>query len=186
MKVPNMLTLIRFLLIPLVALMLYSNDPNLVLISIGIFIFAIITDWADGYIARNFNLKSKFGTFFDPIVDKMLILTMFFIFSDLKLIPLWMILLILFREFLVTGIRQVCSTGTKIVGANWMGKTKFSLQAIAIVYLQLFLYFRLHRASNVLFNETAAFYFVLVVVIVSLAFALNFLYWHRKEILEGI
>jgi len=186
MKIPNILTLIRFLLIPLVALMLYSNDANLVLISIGVFIFAIFTDWADGYVARNFNLKSKFGTFFDPIVDKILILTMFFVFSDLKLIPLWMILLILFREFLVTGIRQVCSTSTKIVGANWMGKTKFSLQALAIIYLQLLLYFNIVQKSNVLFNENVGFYFVLIVVVVSLAFALNFLYWHRKEILDGI
>lgn len=186
MKTPNVLTLIRFLLIPLIALLLYSANANLVLFSIAVFLFAVFTDWADGYIARNFNLKSKFGTFFDPIVDKMLILTMFFVFVDLKLIPLWMVLLILFRELVVTGIRQVCSSGKKIVGANWMGKTKFSLQTLAIVYLQVFLYFKVLNKPNILFNETFAFYFILAVVAVSLAFALNFLYWHRKEILSGI
>lgn len=186
MKTPNMLTIIRFLLIPLIALLIYAGSPNLVLFSIAVFLFAVFTDWADGYIARKFNLKSKFGTFFDPIVDKMLILTMFFVFVDLELIPLWMVLIILFREFLVTGIRQVCSTGKKIVGANWMGKTKFSLQTLAIVYLQVFLYFRMAGKENIFFNRTFAFYFILAVVIVSLAFALNFLYWHRKEILKGI
>ncbi len=186
MKIPNMLTIIRFILIPLIGYMLYSSSPNIILISIGLFVFAVGTDWADGYIARNYNLKSVFGTFFDPIVDKMLILTIFFIFADIKIIPLWTALLILFREFFVTGIRQVCSTKKKVVGANWMGKSKFMLQTVGVVFLQIVLYFKLIGRTNIIFNEAMGFYFIMIVVVVSLAFASNFLYWHRKKLLTGI
>ena len=186
MKIPNVLTIIRFILIPLIGYMLYSSNPNIILISIALFAFAVFTDWADGYIARNCNLKSVFGTFFDPIVDKMLILTIFFIFADIKIIPLWTALLILFREFFVTGIRQVCSTKKKIVGANWMGKSKFMLQTVGVFFLQFVLYFKLIGMPNIIFNETTGFYFIMIVVVVSLAFASNFLYWHRKKLLTGI
>jgi CDP-diacylglycerol--glycerol-3-phosphate 3-phosphatidyltransferase len=186
MKIPNILTIIRFFLIPVTAALLYSKDPKMVLISILVFLLAVLTDWADGYIARTYRLKSVFGTFFDPLVDKMLILALFFIFADLRLIPLWMALLILFRELFVTGIRQVCSTKTRVVGANWMGKSKFLLQTVAVVFLQLVLFFNLRGDAHAFFNETVAFYFILLVVIVSLAFAANFFFWHRKRLLKGI
>lgn len=186
MRIPNILTIIRAIIIPVVAVMIYSSSPNIILASVAVFLLAVLTDWADGYIARNYNMKSVFGTFFDPLVDKMLILTMFFAFSNLGLIPLWMSLLVLFRELLVTGVRQVCSTEKKVVGANWMGKSKFLLQTVSVVYLQLVLYFKIIGADIIIFRQIVAFYFVLFVVIVSLAFAINFVYWHRKKILSDL
>jgi CDP-diacylglycerol--glycerol-3-phosphate 3-phosphatidyltransferase len=191
MKIPNLLTIIRFLLIPVISVLLYSNNPHYVLATIPLFIFSIITDYADGEIARKFKQKSTFGTFFDPLVDKMLILTVMFIFSDLKLIPVWLVLLILFRELLVTGIRQVCSKPKKVVGANWMGKSKFSLQAILVCYIMFVLYFEKAginiSINNIfLFTRPIAFYFALLVTVVSIAFAFNFLYWHRKEIMSDL
>jgi CDP-diacylglycerol--glycerol-3-phosphate 3-phosphatidyltransferase len=186
MKIPNMLTILRFFLIPLTAVLLYTENPNYILFSIVFFVIAVMTDWADGYIARNFNQKSVFGTFFDPLVDKMLILALFFIFANLGVIPLWMALLILFRELAVTGIRQVCSTKKKVVGANWMGKSKFLLQTVGVIFLQIVIYLNLKGISNIIFNEMVAFYFILAVVVVSLAFAVNFFYWHRQKLLKGI
>jgi len=186
MKIPNILTIIRFLLIPSIALLLYSKDPNYILISILLFLVAVVTDWADGFIARKKNQKTVFGTLFDPLIDKMLILTIFFIFVDLGLIPLWMMLLVLFRELLVSGIRQVCSSAKKVVGANWMGKSKFLMQTALIFYIQIFLYFTYSDKSILFFNETLIYYFTLAMTIISLAFALNFLLWYREEILSKI
>ncbi|MCH8003267.1 MAG: CDP-diacylglycerol--glycerol-3-phosphate 3-phosphatidyltransferase [Nanoarchaeota archaeon] len=186
MKIPNLLTLIRFFLIPTIAFLLYSDNPNYILLSTIFFIIASLTDWADGFIARHHNQKSAFGTFFDPLIDKMLILTMFFIFVDLDLIPLWMALLILFRELLVTGIRQFCSTPKKVVGANWMGKSKLFMQTIVVLYIQIFLYLTYSDKIIFLFNNTLVFYLTLIMTIISLGYALNFLLWHRKEILSNI
>lgn len=186
MKIPNMLTLIRFFLIPILGLLLYSTNPAYILMSLIIFSIAVFTDWADGFIAKHNDQKSTFGTFFDPLIDKMLILTIFFIFADLNLIPLWMVLLILFRELLVTGIRQFCSTTQKVVGANWMGKSKFVMQTFVIFYTQLALYLKYSNKTVPFFNENLVYHFTLAMLALSLAYALNFLYWHRKEILSSM
>lgn len=186
MKTPNILTISRFLLIPIIAFLLYSKNPNYILMSILLFLVAAITDWADGFIAREKNQKSVFGTLFDPLIDKMLILTIFFIFVDLDLIPLWMVLLILFRELLVSGIRQVCSTIKKVVGSNWMGKSKFIMQTVLVFYIQIFLYLMYSGKSILFFNKTLIYYSTFAVTIISLAFALNFLFWYKEEILSKI
>jgi len=186
MKIPNILTLVRFILIPIISFLLYLNNSGLIILSIILFLFAIWTDWADGYIARKYKQQTIFGTFMDPLVDKTLILTILFIFTDLALIPLWIILLLLFREFLVTGVRQVCSTDGRVVGANWMGKSKFIFQALAGVYFQLLLYFRIKNHTNIVFNVTVGYYLILLLTIISLAFAANFVWWHRKTIFSKI
>jgi CDP-diacylglycerol--glycerol-3-phosphate 3-phosphatidyltransferase len=186
MKLPNIFTLIRFLLIPVIAYLLYLKNSNLIIVSIILFLFAIWTDWIDGYIARKYIQQTTFGTFMDPLVDKTLILTILLIFSDLALIPLWIVLLLLFREFLVTGVRQVCSSSGKVVGSNWMGKSKFILQALSVVYLQLLLYFQTKDSVNMIFNHVVGYYFILSLAVISLVFALIFLWWHRKIILADI
>ena len=191
MKIPNLLTIIRFILIPIIGVLLYSSNPKYVLATIPLFIISIITDYADGEIARKFKQKSIFGTFFDPLVDKMLILTIMFIFADMKIIPVWLVLLILSRELLVTGIRQVCSKPKKIVGANWMGKSKFSLQALLVCYILFVIYFEKAGINIVvnnipLFTRQLSFYFALVVTLIAIAFAFNFLYWHKKEMLADL
>jgi CDP-diacylglycerol--glycerol-3-phosphate 3-phosphatidyltransferase len=186
MKITNVLTLSRFFLIFIIAFLLYAGSPAALLWSIGLFLLAAFTDWADGYIARKYDKKTVFGTFFDPLADKMLILTALFIFVDLGLLPLWMILLVMFREFLVTGVRQVCSTPKKIVGANWMGKSKFIVQLVVVVYLQIVLYLQSAGQSLIGFNPTVGYYLTLAMVLLSLGYAANFLWWHRQEILSGI
>lgn len=186
MKLPNIFTLIRFLLIPAIAYILYLDNSNLIILSILLFLFAIWTDWIDGYIARKYKQQTMFGTFMDPLVDKTLILTVLFIFADLALIPLWIVLILLFREFLVTGVRQVCSSSGKVVGANWMGKSKFIIQALSVVYLQFLLYFQTKNSINIIFNQTVGYYFILGLTIISMAFALIFVWWHRKTILSEI
>lgn len=186
MKLPNIFTLMRFLLIPIIIFLLYSSNPNDILLSIIFFIVAVFTDWLDGFIARKYKLKSVFGTFFDPIVDKILILGIFLVFVDLKLIPLWLVLLLIFREFVASGIRQTCSNTKKIVGANWMGKSKFIMQLLVIIYTQVFLYFSYIGKTIIFFNNTGVYYSTLIMTIISLIYILNFAYWHREEMFSDI
>ena len=186
MKLPNRVTIIRFFLIPFILVLLYSTNPVNILWSIFFFFIAILTDWYDGYSARKYKLKSVFGTFFDPIVDKMLVLSIFLVFVDLELVPLWLILLLLFREFLVSGMRKVCSSSKKIVGANWMGKSKFVIQTIIIFYVQIFLYLNYTGWSLAFFNKSVIYYSTIVMVLVSLVYILNFAYWHKKELFSDI
>lgn len=186
MKIPNMLTLLRFFLIPVIIFLIYSSNSDLIFVSLIIFVFAVITDYFDGLIARKFNQKSVFGTFFDPIVDKLLILSIFFVFSNLGLISIWIPLLFLFRELFVTGIRQVGSTKEKIVGANWMGKSKFILQFLLAVQIYLYFYFQRVGINSLLFNQIAVNWFSWIVVIISLLYAFIFLYWYRELLLKDL
>ena len=182
MKIPNILTIIRFLLIPVIAFLLYSKNPSYILLSILLFLIAITSDWLDGFIARKRKMISVFGTFFDPIVDKILVLTILFIFVDLKLIPLWIVLLLLFRELFVSGGRQVCSTPKRFIGSNWMGKSKFVMQTGIIIYTQIYLYLNYSGITSQFFNQTAVYYAVLIMTILSLIYAFIFLYWYRKRL----
>lgn len=182
MKISNVITLLRLLLIPLIAYLLYSKKPAYILLSMILFGIATITDWLDGFIARKYRQKSAFGTFFDPIIDKTLILTIFLIFADLNLIPMWIVIILLFRELLVTVIRQNFSTKSKIIGANWMGKSKFFLQSCFIFYTQIFLFLTYNDYYSVLFNKIFIYYFALFITIASIFYAIIFLYWHRKSV----
>ncbi|MFC1769340.1 CDP-diacylglycerol--glycerol-3-phosphate 3-phosphatidyltransferase [Nanoarchaeota archaeon] len=187
MKIPNIITLSRLLFIPLILLTLYSNEPRYLILSIFFFLIAIATDSIDGYIARKFkNQKSKFGTFLDPLVDKMLILSMFFAFSDLGLIPLWLPLIFLFRELLVTCVRQVCSGEKKVVGANWMGKSKFAMQAIVIIYTQFFLLFESLNIITGFLTQSIVFYITLIITTISIVYAINFIWWYKDELLSDL
>ncbi|MFC1723888.1 CDP-diacylglycerol--glycerol-3-phosphate 3-phosphatidyltransferase [Nanoarchaeota archaeon] len=187
MKLPNVLTFIRFVLIPVIIWLLYTTKPTNILLSMFFLVIAFVTDVADGYIAKNWKgQKSVFGTFFDPLVDKMLMLGLYFTFVDLDIIPLWLVLLVLARELIVTGVRQVCSKPKKIVGANWMGKSKFGMQVLNIVHLHLVLYFGLKGVQSLFFSVQVAFWVTFFVTLVSLVYAGNFLRWYRKEILSDI
>jgi CDP-diacylglycerol--glycerol-3-phosphate 3-phosphatidyltransferase len=187
MKIPNILTITRFALIPLIIYLLTSGKPAYILLSLFLFLFAILTDWADGFIARHVTGQmSVFGTFMDPLVDKILILSLFFVFADLRLIPLWIVLLILLRELFVTGIRQVCSKPKKIVGANWMGKSKFILQSVNIVYLQFVVYLAAKRISIPFISQEIGYYLTLTIMLISIGYALNFFLWYRKELTKDI
>lgn len=186
MKIPNMLTIIRACLIPVIAFFLYSKKPALIILSIFFFILAIMSDWLDGVIARRSNLTSVFGTFFDPIVDKILIITMFIVFVDLELIPVWIVILLLLREFLVSGVRQICSSKKKIVGANWAGKTKFIMQTIVVIYIQIYLYAGYSNIRSPFLTAEIVYYSAVIMTIISLIFAIQFAYWHRKETLRDI
>jgi CDP-diacylglycerol--glycerol-3-phosphate 3-phosphatidyltransferase len=132
MTIPNFLTLLRLFLTPVIIFLVYEVAPLARWTALGLFILAGLTDCFDGILARRLNQISPLGTFLDPVVDKIMLLSLFFVLADLRLVPLWMCLLMLARELLVDGVRSAGAVGGRVVGANFMGKTKATLQSLCI------------------------------------------------------
>lgn len=153
MNLPNRLTLTRIILIPFfVGLMLTENvtaDLRLIAparwLAFIVFIAAAITDYYDGAIARRMNLTTNFGKLFDPLADKLLTMSAFVVFVEIHLpqgrpiFPAWAIILILGREFLVTGLRTLAVSGGRVIQADRWGKHKTAWQLSAIIAITFFL-----------------------------------------------
>ena len=145
MNLPNKLTVFRILLVPIIVILAYINIPGEVLgistkfiIIDAIFIIASITDKLDGYLARKMNLVTNFGKFLDPIADKILVISVLLILTELQKIPAWVSIVVIFREFLISGYRLVAaqSKGTVIAASMW-GKVKTTIQMIVIMLVLL-------------------------------------------------
>lgn len=140
-NLPNILTVSRiFLSIFLLAVLLHGRDIGIdrpLLCAFFIFLFASITDFFDGYLARRFHLISVFGEVFDPLADKMLILAAFIGLMLVKMANPWLVFIILSREFFITGLRVVAASSSQNVKASVLGKYKTVLQIVAICFLLL-------------------------------------------------
>ncbi|MGB7998688.1 MAG: CDP-diacylglycerol--glycerol-3-phosphate 3-phosphatidyltransferase [Anaerobacillus sp.] len=147
MNLPNKITVSRIFLIPVFLIFLLAPLPfgeteiagtvllNSQLIATAIFIFASVTDWIDGYIARKHNLVTNLGKFLDPLADKLLVTSAFVSLVELGGAPAWLVVLILSREFAVTGLRLVASAEGEVLAASNLGKLKTWIQIIAIIAL---------------------------------------------------
>lgn len=148
MNLPNKLTFLRLLLIPFFILLtaipfdwgtielLGSQMDVAILLAALIFIVASITDWLDGYIARRDNLVTNFGKFADPLADKLLVASALIMLIELGKAPAWVVVLIIAREFAVTGLRLLLvEQGGTVLAAAWPGKIKTVTQIFAIIFL---------------------------------------------------
>lgn len=139
MNLANKLTLLRIILIiPFIVILKFSQD-SLLLRSIAfvIFAFASLTDYFDGYLARKYGMVSNFGKLMDPLADKILVISAFLVFIEMNYIPSWMVILIIAREFLITGIRSLAASDGKVIPAGYLGKVKTTSQMIAILLIIL-------------------------------------------------
>ena len=141
MNLPNKLTLFRVVLVPFfVAVLLLPNLPHQYLLAAVLFGVASYTDHLDGMLARKHNQITDFGKFMDPLADKILVIAALVCFVELHLAPVWMVLLIIAREFMVTSIRLVAADKGTVIAANNWGKAKTVSQMLAILGVLLLEY----------------------------------------------
>ena len=136
MNLPNKLTVLRMCMIPffLVALMV-PGIPAGKWIALALFCIASLTDMLDGKIARKYNLVTNFGKFMDPLADKLLVCSAMIALIDLGRIPAWVVIIIIAREFIISGFRLVASDNGIVIAAGWWGKIKTVCQMIMVILL---------------------------------------------------
>ena len=138
MNLPNKLTILRVIMIPFFVLALsYNGGENQTLryVAAAIFIIASLTDMLDGKIARKYNLVTNFGKFMDPLADKLLVCSALICLVELKELPAWMVIVIISREFIISGFRLVASDNGVVIAASYWGKFKTTFQMIAVALL---------------------------------------------------
>ena len=176
MNLPNKLTMARIIAVPvfIVVYMLGYNYAATV-----IFILASLTDLFDGKIARARGLVTNFGKIMDPLADKILVYSAFLCMVELDIVPAWMVIVILFREFIVSGLRTVAAADGIVIAAGMTGKIKTVLQMIAVTLLLLnnwpFSY--IHIPADQIFLWAS-----LVMTVVS---GVEYVYKNREVFLKG-
>lgn len=137
-SVPNILTMLRVCMIPfyvLFQLVAIGGDHVHQWVALVIFIIASLTDFLDGKIARKYNLVSNFGKFADPLADKLLVCAALICLVELGRLPAWMVIIIISREFIISGFRLVAADNGVVIAASYWGKFKTTFQMVAICFL---------------------------------------------------
>ena len=136
MNLPNKLTLLRVIMIPFFVLFLLVQITTFdKWIALAIFIAASLTDFLDGHIARKYNLITNFGKFMDPLADKLLVCSALVCFVEMGKLPAWMVIIIIAREFIISGFRLIASDNGVVIAASYGGKFKTTFQMIMICLL---------------------------------------------------
>ncbi|MBQ8053217.1 MAG: CDP-diacylglycerol--glycerol-3-phosphate 3-phosphatidyltransferase [Lachnospiraceae bacterium] len=137
MNLPNKLTVVRMVLVPffVAALLLSKTNDSLKWVALALFVIASLTDFADGYIARKYNLVTNFGKFMDPLADKILTISGMICLVELGRIPSWIVVIIVAREFIISGFRLVAAENGVVIAANYWGKFKTTFQMIMIILM---------------------------------------------------
>lgn len=185
MNLPNKLTILRTVMIPFFILFLYTDwfhgyDK---IIAAVIFIAASLTDMLDGKIARKYNLVTNFGKFMDPLADKLLVCSAMICLVDLKLLPAWIVIIIIAREFIISGFRLIAAEHQIVIAASMWGKFKTTFQMAMIILLILNMNADVYVAGVGIIHVLAliATYVALVLTIVSL---LDYLYKNKAVLKE--
>lgn len=137
MNLPNRLTVARFLFIPLFMVVASIKYPHADYVAAAIFVLASVTDGLDGYFARKRGQETTFGKLMDPLADKILVSAALIVLVELHRLPGWAALLIISREFAVTGLRAVAAAGGNVIPAGRLGKIKTITQIVAVTALFL-------------------------------------------------
>jgi CDP-diacylglycerol--glycerol-3-phosphate 3-phosphatidyltransferase len=189
MNLANKITMFRIFLVPIFVLFLtsipqslinahshsYLTHQNSVLIATFIFIIASITDKLDGYIARKYNQVTNLGKLLDPIADKLMVSCAFIFLVGTNQVAAWIVLLIISREFAVTGLRIMAAKGNKVLAADKLGKIKMVTQVIAII-LALLNNYSLALSTYLPFTQGAMF----IAMIITVYSGINYIMKNRQ------
>ena len=137
MNTANKLTMLRIVMIPVFLVILYLNFPFNRYLALLIFILASVTDFIDGYIARHYNQITDFGKFMDPLADKMLVMAAMLWFVEAGRMPAWALLIVVVREFAVSGLRLIAVDNGRVIAAAWSGKVKTASTMVGICLMLL-------------------------------------------------
>ena len=140
MNLPNKLTIFRVILITVFIIALMSGiipEPVNRYVGVVIFCVASFTDYLDGHIARKYNLVTNFGKFMDPLADKLLVSSALICMIELGFLPAWIVIIIISREFIITGFRLIAAEGGLVIAASWWGKIKTVTQMLMIILVLL-------------------------------------------------
>ena len=137
MNLPNKLTVCRVILIPFFVFFLLNDamNPNFKWIALAIFIVASLTDLLDGKIARKYNLVTDFGKFMDPLADKLLVCSAMIGLIELGRIPAWIVIIIIAREFIISGFRLIAADNGRVIAASYWGKFKTTFQMFMVIFM---------------------------------------------------
>ena len=177
MNLPNKITMLRVIMIPffvffmLTDVVKYSNY-----IAALIFILASLTDTLDGYIARKYNLVSNFGKFMDPLADKLLVCSALICLVDMKKLASWIVIVIIAREFIISGFRLIAAEHQIVIAASYWGKFKTTFQMLMIIVLILDFPDQAFQTAGVILT-----YVSLALTVISLA---DYLYKNMDVIRE--
>lgn len=184
-KLPNILTIFRILLVPCFVLLMIDPSPVYGLWATIIFILASFTDWLDGYIARAFSAQTILGTLLDPLADKILVMAALIMLSASPIepnLPAWMVVVLLGREFLVTGLRSLAAVKGLIVPASEIAKHKTAWIFIAIVCL---LIKEPYKVFNTLIDfHEAGMVFIWIGFFLSIISGVQYVYNLKKVFIE--
>ena len=137
MNLPNKLTVCRVVLIPFFVFFLLNDamNPSFKWIALAIFIVASLTDLADGKIARKYNLVTDFGKFMDPLADKLLVCSAMIALIELGRIEAWIVIVIIAREFIISGFRLIAADNGRVIAASYWGKFKTTFQMFMVILM---------------------------------------------------
>lgn len=179
MNLPNKLTILRVIMIPFFVLFLLTDigGPYGKYISLALFIIASLTDLLDGKIARKYNLVTNFGKFMDPLADKLLVCSAMICLIEKGKLAAWIVILIISREFIISGFRLIASDNGVVIAASYWGKFKTTFQMLMVIVLIADL------GGNIFpVVETVLVYISLILTIVSLA---DYLIKNKGVLKEG-
>ena len=175
MNLPNKLTVLRVIMIPFfVFFLLLENgaNPTWRYLSAAIFIVASFTDLLDGKIARKYNLVTNFGKFMDPLADKLLVCSALICLIQLEQLPAWMVIIIISREFIISGFRLVASDNGVVIAASYWGKFKTVSQMILIILMIM-------DIQNTIF-QTLITVFLVIAVTLTIISLVDYIVKNRK------
>jgi CDP-diacylglycerol--glycerol-3-phosphate 3-phosphatidyltransferase len=190
MVLPNQLTIIRIILTPVFFVLFIIDDPLYNQISLAVFVIAALTDWYDGWLARKFNYITEWGKFWDPLADKILTSAAFLGFVFLSILELWMVIIIIIRDLLITLIRAYSDYKRISFPTSYYAKWKTFIQMIFLYYL-LFVYVgsrttQLYRGNekifDILMNETFIYFIMLAITLITFHSGVVYLYNNRISI----